>query len=243
MKKQIATERASQRRAGRPRQDRGRARRRQDRSPKRPRRSASRPAPSPPSTPRAAIRTAPRSTCPRRPLLARRVRLRRRRRRRRAQHPRPRLSLVRRRPRSIPRTTARSTKSRTRSRSNGAPTRSPRRSRPRRTTSSSSSTRARRSPTWPRACRSEVKSATDIHRRGGGGLAESVAAPCSPSPPTRRARRETPDGRFVFKITTTMTPPFDPDSRRQDARRTARRGPAVERRRRNTSTALSSNSA
>lgn len=55
----------------------------------------------------------------------------------------------------------------------------------------------------------EVKSATDIHRRGGGGLDESVVTALFQAPPDGAGSTETPEGRVVFKITADSTPPFD----------------------------------
>jgi peptidyl-prolyl cis-trans isomerase D len=53
----------------------------------------------------------------------------------------------------------------------------------------------------------EVKSATDIHRRGGGSLAQSVVSAIFATPPDGAGSAATPDGRVVFKITSDTTPP------------------------------------
>ena len=58
----------------------------------------------------------------------------------------------------------------------------------------------------------EVKSAADIHRRGGTGLAASVVGAVFAMPPDGAGSAATPDGRVVFKITADMTPPTDPDN-------------------------------
>ncbi len=55
----------------------------------------------------------------------------------------------------------------------------------------------------------ESKSAADIRRRGGAGLAESVVSAVFASPPNGAGSAATPDGRVVFKITADATPPTD----------------------------------
>lgn len=55
----------------------------------------------------------------------------------------------------------------------------------------------------------EAKNATDIHRRGGGGLDESVVTAIFNSPPSAAGSAATPGGRAVFKITGDATPPFN----------------------------------
>ncbi len=55
----------------------------------------------------------------------------------------------------------------------------------------------------------ESKSAADIRRRGGAGLAESVVGAVFASPPNGAGSAATPDGRVVFKITADATPPTD----------------------------------
>ena len=52
----------------------------------------------------------------------------------------------------------------------------------------------------------EVKSATDIHRRGGASLAPGVVSAIFASPPGGAGSAATPDGRVVFKITADTTP-------------------------------------
>ncbi len=55
----------------------------------------------------------------------------------------------------------------------------------------------------------EANSAADIHRRGGGGLAESVVSAVFATPPNGAGSAATPEGRVVFKITADVTPPTD----------------------------------
>jgi peptidyl-prolyl cis-trans isomerase D len=55
----------------------------------------------------------------------------------------------------------------------------------------------------------EVKNAADVHRRGGGGLDESVVTAIFQAPPDGAGSAETPAGRIVFKITADSTPPVD----------------------------------
>ena len=55
----------------------------------------------------------------------------------------------------------------------------------------------------------ESKSAADIRRRGGAGLAESVVSAVFALPPNGAGSAATPDGRVVFKITADATPPTD----------------------------------
>ncbi|MGA2795137.1 MAG: peptidyl-prolyl cis-trans isomerase, partial [Roseiarcus sp.] len=57
----------------------------------------------------------------------------------------------------------------------------------------------------------EVKSATDVRRRGGGGLNESVVAALFNTSPSGAGSAATPEGRVVFKVTVDSTPPIDPD--------------------------------
>jgi peptidyl-prolyl cis-trans isomerase D len=57
----------------------------------------------------------------------------------------------------------------------------------------------------------EVKSATDVHRRGGGGLSESVVAALFNTSASGAGSASTPEGRVVFKVTADSTPPIDPD--------------------------------
>jgi peptidyl-prolyl cis-trans isomerase D len=57
----------------------------------------------------------------------------------------------------------------------------------------------------------EVKSAKDVHRSGGGGLADSVVAAAFSSPPNGAGSAATPDGRVVFKIVADATPPINLD--------------------------------
>ena len=57
----------------------------------------------------------------------------------------------------------------------------------------------------------EVKSAADIHRRGGGTLAPSVVSAIFAAPPNGAGSAATPDGRVVFKITADTTPPTNLD--------------------------------
>ncbi|HYA73416.1 MAG TPA: SurA N-terminal domain-containing protein [Roseiarcus sp.] len=57
----------------------------------------------------------------------------------------------------------------------------------------------------------ESKSAADIRRRGGGGLAESVVSAVFGTPPNGAGSAATPDGRVVFKIAADATPPTDPN--------------------------------
>ncbi|WP_158815105.1 SurA N-terminal domain-containing protein [Methylocapsa sp. S129] len=56
----------------------------------------------------------------------------------------------------------------------------------------------------------ETKSATDIHRRGGGGLDESVVAAIFNTSSAGAGSAATPAGRVVFKVTADSTPPIDP---------------------------------
>jgi len=69
----------------------------------------------------------------------------------------------------------------------------------------------------------EAKSAKDIRRSGGGGLADSVVAAVFSSPPNGAGSAATPDGRVVFKITSDATPPInlDDDAVKASARRLA----------------------
>jgi peptidyl-prolyl cis-trans isomerase D len=55
----------------------------------------------------------------------------------------------------------------------------------------------------------ETKSAADIHRRGGAGLAETVVSAVFATPPMGAGSAATPEGRVVFKITADATPPTD----------------------------------
>ena len=55
----------------------------------------------------------------------------------------------------------------------------------------------------------EVKSAADVRRRGGGGLAESVVGAIFAAPSMGAGSAATPEGRVVFKITADTTPPTD----------------------------------
>jgi peptidyl-prolyl cis-trans isomerase D len=57
----------------------------------------------------------------------------------------------------------------------------------------------------------EVKSATDVRRRGGGGLSESVVAALFNTSASGAGSAATPEGRVVFKVTADSTPPIDPD--------------------------------
>ena len=58
----------------------------------------------------------------------------------------------------------------------------------------------------------EVKTATDVHRRGGGGLNESVVAALFNTSASGAGSAGTPEGRVVFKVTADSTPPIDFDS-------------------------------
>ena len=58
----------------------------------------------------------------------------------------------------------------------------------------------------------EVKTATDVHRRGGGGLNESVIAAVFNTSASGAGSAGTPEGRVVFKVTADSTPPIDFDS-------------------------------
>jgi peptidyl-prolyl cis-trans isomerase D len=58
----------------------------------------------------------------------------------------------------------------------------------------------------------EVKTATDVHRRGGGGLNESVVAALFNTSASGAGSAGTPEGRVVFKVTADSTPPVDLDS-------------------------------
>jgi peptidyl-prolyl cis-trans isomerase D len=66
----------------------------------------------------------------------------------------------------------------------------------------------------------ETKSAADIHRRGGGGLEESVVAAVFNTPPAGAGSAATPEGRAVFKVTADSTPPLDPADPRVKALQT-----------------------
>jgi peptidyl-prolyl cis-trans isomerase D len=55
----------------------------------------------------------------------------------------------------------------------------------------------------------EMKSAADIHRSGGGELAQSVVAAVFATSPVSAGSAATPEGRVVFKITADATPPTD----------------------------------
>ncbi len=55
----------------------------------------------------------------------------------------------------------------------------------------------------------EMKSAADIHRSGGGELAQSVVAAVFATSPMSAGSAATPEGRVVFKITADATPPTD----------------------------------
>jgi peptidyl-prolyl cis-trans isomerase D len=55
----------------------------------------------------------------------------------------------------------------------------------------------------------EVKSAADVRRRGGAGLADSVVAAIFATPSMGAGSAATPEGRVVFKITADATPPTD----------------------------------
>jgi peptidyl-prolyl cis-trans isomerase D len=55
----------------------------------------------------------------------------------------------------------------------------------------------------------EVKSAADIHRRGGGGLEEPVVAAVFNTSSAGAGSAATPAGRVVFKVTADATPPVD----------------------------------
>ena len=57
----------------------------------------------------------------------------------------------------------------------------------------------------------EAKSAKDVRRSGGGGLAESVIAAVFSTPPNGAGSAATPDGRVVFKIVADATPPINLD--------------------------------
>ncbi len=57
----------------------------------------------------------------------------------------------------------------------------------------------------------EVKSAADLHRGGGGGLAASVLNAVFTAPTGGAGSASTPDGRVVFKITADATPPTNFD--------------------------------
>lgn len=57
----------------------------------------------------------------------------------------------------------------------------------------------------------EVKSATEIRRRGGGALAPSVVSAVFATPANGAGSAATPDGRLVFKITADATPATDFD--------------------------------
>jgi peptidyl-prolyl cis-trans isomerase D len=56
----------------------------------------------------------------------------------------------------------------------------------------------------------EVKTAKDISRAGGGGVASAVAAAVFGLPAGKAGSAATPDGRVVFEITGDSTPPYDP---------------------------------
>ena len=56
----------------------------------------------------------------------------------------------------------------------------------------------------------EVKSATDIHRRGGGGLDRERRRRGLQHVAAGAGSAATPDGRVVFKVTADSTPPIDP---------------------------------
>lgn len=58
----------------------------------------------------------------------------------------------------------------------------------------------------------EVKTATDVHRRGGGGLNESVIAAVFNTSASGAGSAGTPEGRVVFKVTADSTPPIDFES-------------------------------
>ena len=55
----------------------------------------------------------------------------------------------------------------------------------------------------------EVKSAADVRRRGGAGVADSVVAAIFATPSMGAGSAATPEGRVVFKITADATPPTD----------------------------------
>ena len=57
----------------------------------------------------------------------------------------------------------------------------------------------------------EVKTAADIHRRGGGTLAPNVVSAIFATPPGGAGSAATPDGRVIFKITADTTPPTNFD--------------------------------
>lgn len=55
----------------------------------------------------------------------------------------------------------------------------------------------------------DVKSASDVHRRGGGGLSEGVVAALFNTSASGAGSAATPEGRVVFKVTADSTPPVD----------------------------------
>ncbi len=55
----------------------------------------------------------------------------------------------------------------------------------------------------------EVKSAADIRRRGGAGLAENVITPIFNAPPNGAGSASVGDGKLVFKVTADTIPPVD----------------------------------
>ncbi|MGO8833291.1 MAG: peptidylprolyl isomerase, partial [Roseiarcus sp.] len=57
----------------------------------------------------------------------------------------------------------------------------------------------------------EVKTASDVHRRGGGGLNEAVVAALFNTSSSGAGSAATPEGRVVFKVTADSTPPVDFD--------------------------------
>jgi peptidyl-prolyl cis-trans isomerase D len=56
----------------------------------------------------------------------------------------------------------------------------------------------------------EVKSVTNVHRRGGGEMNESVVAALFNTSSSGAGSAATPEGRVVFKVTADSTPPIDP---------------------------------
>ena len=57
----------------------------------------------------------------------------------------------------------------------------------------------------------EVKTASDVHRRGGGGSNEAVVAALFNTSSSGAGSAATPEGRVVFKVTADSTPPVDFD--------------------------------
>ena len=66
----------------------------------------------------------------------------------------------------------------------------------------------------------EVKTATDLHRRGAASVDASVVAAVFNTSATGAGSAATPDGRVVFKVTADSTPPIDPEDARVKALQT-----------------------